>query len=118
MGHQCDRFGEVMIIVQQVTFEGAVSGKNPLSIDRGPLAKIISFRGTHLGNTWFAVYMKDIQVYCYQKSSKQKTCQILRKRVICDYRLLNCITAKKFESLNSTITKTTCIMRKSTKNHI
>ena len=29
-------------------------------IDRGPLAKIISFRGTHLGNTWFMVYLKDI----------------------------------------------------------
>ena len=29
-------------------------------LDRGPLAKIISFRGTHLGNTWFMVYLKDI----------------------------------------------------------
>ena len=29
-------------------------------IDRGPLAKIISFRGIHLGNTWFMVYLKDI----------------------------------------------------------
>ena len=26
----------------------------------GPLAKIILFRGTHLGNTWFMVYLKDI----------------------------------------------------------
>ena len=25
-------------------------------VDRGPLAKIISFRGTHLGNTRFMVY--------------------------------------------------------------
>ena len=30
------------------------------SLDRGPLAKIISFRGTHLGNTWFMLYLKDI----------------------------------------------------------
>ena len=41
-------------------------------IDRGSLAKIISFRGTHVGNTWFMVYLKDIQVYCYQKSSQAK----------------------------------------------
>ena len=27
-------------------------------IDPGPLTKIISFRGTHVGNTW--VYLKDI----------------------------------------------------------
>ena len=40
---------------------------------------------------------------------KQKTCQILRKLVICDSLLLNCITAKRFEILNSTITETTCI---------
>ena len=25
-----------------------------------PWAKIISFRSTHLGNTWFMVYLKDI----------------------------------------------------------
>ena len=42
-----------------------------------------------------------------KKVPKRKTCQILRKRVICDYLLLNCITAKIFEILNSTITKTT-----------
>ena len=46
---------------------------------------------------------------------KRKTCQILRKRVICDYLLLNCITAKTFEILNSAVTKTTGITRKSTK---
>ena len=46
---------------------------------------------------------------------KVPNCQILRKRVICDHLLLNCITAKKFEILNSTITKTTCIMIKSPK---
>ena len=39
-----------------------------------------------------------------KKVPKQKTRQILRKRVICDYLLLNCITGKKFEILNSTIT--------------
>ena len=31
-----------------------------VDIDRGPLAKIFSFRGTHVGNTWFMVYLKDI----------------------------------------------------------
>ena len=33
---------------------------NLQALDRGPLAKIISFRGTHLGNTWFMVHLKDI----------------------------------------------------------
>ena len=59
-------------------------------LDRRLLAKIISFRDTRLGNTWFMVY----------------------------YLLLNYITAKKIEILNLTITKTTCITRKSTKNYI
>ena len=38
--------------------------------------------------------------------------------LVCDHLLLNCITAKKFEILNSTITKTTCIMRNSTKKYM
>jgi hypothetical protein len=29
-------------------------------LGRGLLAKIISFRGTHVGNTWFGVYLKGI----------------------------------------------------------
>jgi hypothetical protein len=29
-------------------------------IGRGLLAKIISLRGTHVGNTWFGVYLKGI----------------------------------------------------------
>ena len=33
-----------------------------------------------------------------KKVPKQKTCQILRKRVICDYLLLNCIAAKKIRN--------------------
>ena len=64
-------------------------------LDHGPLAKIISFRGTHLGNTWFMVYLKDISLLGIlqpKKVPKQKTCQILRKRVICDYLLSKCIT--------------------------
>ena len=60
------------------------------------------FRGTHLGNTWYVVYLKDIGTLLPKNSSKQKTCQILRKQVICDDLLLNCITAKKLEILNST----------------
>ena len=52
------------------------------------------FRGTHLGNTWFMVYLKDIYslgILLPKKVPKRKTCQILRKRVIFDYLLLNCI---------------------------
>ena len=29
-------------------------------LGRGLLAKIISRRGTHVGNTWFGVYLKGI----------------------------------------------------------
>ena len=55
------------------------------------------------------LFERYIGILLPKKVPKQKTCQILRKRVICDYLLLKCITAKKFEILNSTITKTTCI---------
>ena len=40
-------------------------------IDRGPLAKIISFRSTHLGNTWFMVYLKDIYRYIATKKTSE-----------------------------------------------
>jgi hypothetical protein len=30
------------------------------ALGRGLLAKIISLRGTHVGNTWFVVYLKGI----------------------------------------------------------
>ena len=64
-------------------------------IDRGLLAKIISFRCTHLGNTWFiGLFERHIGILLPKKVPKQKTCQVLRKRVICDCLLLNCITAK------------------------
>ena len=36
------------------------------------LGNIISFCGTHLGNTWFVVYMKEIQVYATTKSFQAK----------------------------------------------
>ena len=66
----------------------------------------------------YGLFERYIGILLPKKVPKQKTCQMLRKRVICDYLLLKCITAKKFEILNSTITKTTCIMRESTKNYI
>ena len=52
---------------------------------------------------------------------KPKTCPIPRKRLICDYLVLNCITvyaAKKREIFKSTIAKMTYSMRKCTKNYI
>ena len=61
------------------------------------------------------LFERHIGILPLKKVPKRKTCQILRKQVICDYLLLNCITAKRFKILHSTITKTTCIMRKSTK---
>ena len=66
----------------------------------------------------YGLFERNIDILLPKKVPKQKTCQILRKRVICDYLPLNRITAKKFEILNPTITKTTCTMRKSTKNYI
>ena len=88
-------------------------------IDRGLLAKryFVSWHpsGEHLV---YGLFERHISILLPKKVPKQKTCQVLRKRVICDYLLLNCITAKKIELLNSTITKTTCITRKSTKNYI
>jgi hypothetical protein len=53
-----------------------------------------------------------------QKVPKQKTCQTLRKWVISDYPLLNCITAKKCEILYSITAKMTSIIGKLTKNWI
>ena len=53
-----------------------------------------------------------------KKVPKPKTCPIPRKRLICDFLVLNCITvycSKKREIFKSTITKMTCSMRKSTK---
>ena len=35
-------------------------GEEAPELGRGLLAKIISFRGTHVGNTWFGVYLKGI----------------------------------------------------------
>ena len=46
-----------------------------------------------------------------KKVPKPKTCPIPRKRLICDYLVLNCITAKKREIFKSTITKMTCTMK-------
>ena len=66
----------------------------------------------------YGLFKRHIGILLPEKVPKRKTCQILRKRGIFDYLPLNCITVKKFEILNSTITKTTCIMRKGTKNYI
>ena len=40
------------------------------NIDPGPLAKIISFRGTHVGNTWFI--SKTYRYIATKKSSQVK----------------------------------------------
>ena len=83
-------------------------------IGRGPLGQKVAkmhFRGIHLGNMVCGLFERHIGTLPPKKVPKRKTCQILRKRVICDYLRLNCITAKKFEILNSTITKTFFILR-------
>ena len=68
------------------------------------------------GEHWVCgIFERHIGVLLPKKVPKRKTCQILTKWGIFYYLLLNCIIAKKFEILNSTITKTTCIMRTSTK---
>ena len=83
-------------------------------IGRGPLGQKVAKNafswhpsGKHLV---CGLFERHIGTLPPKKVPKRKTCQILRKWMICDYLLLNCITAKKFEILNSTITKTTCIM--------
>ena len=93
-----------------------------ITIGRGPLGQKVAKNafswhpsGEHLV---CGLFERHIGTLPPKKVPKRKTCQILRKRVICDYLLLNYITAKRFEVLNSTMTKTTCIMRKSTKNYI
>ena len=53
------------------------------------LSKIVQFRCTHLGNTWFVVYLKDIWVHWDKKSSQAKNLPDKKKRVICDYLPLN-----------------------------
>ena len=99
-----------------------INALDPCTLGRGPLGQKVAKNafswhpsGEHLVCGLFERHIGTLQP---KKVPKPKTCQILRKRVICDYLLLNCITAKKFEILNSTITKTACIMRKSTKNYI
>jgi hypothetical protein len=53
------------------------------------ITKNISLRGTHVGSTWFVVYLKGrhIGTLLPKKVPKQKTCPILRKWVINDYPL-------------------------------
>ena len=51
----------------------------------------------------YGLFERHIGTLLPEKVPKQKTCQMLRKRVICYYLLLKCTTAKKFEILNSTI---------------
>ena len=48
-------------------------------------------------NLSFGLFERYIGILLPKKVPKRKTCQILRKRLICDYLLLNCITAKQFE---------------------
>ena len=102
-------------------FGSSLQQVTPNKVGRGPLGQKVAKNafswhssGDHLV---CGLFERHIGTLPPKKVPKRKTCQILRKRVICDYLLLNCITAKTFEILNSTITKTTCIMRKSTKNY-
>ena len=62
------------------------------------------------------LFVRHIGTLLPKKVPKQKTCPIPRKRVICDYLLLNYITGKKYKISCSTITKTSSIIKKSTKN--
>ena len=54
------------------------------------------------------LFVRQIGTLLPKKVPKQKTCPIPRKRVICDYLLLNYITGKKCKISCSTTAKTTC----------
>ena len=77
----------------------------PTLVGHGPLGQKVAKNvfswhpsGEHLA---YGLFERYIGILLPKKVPKRKTCQILGKRVI----LLNCITAKKFEILNSTITE-------------
>ena len=69
------------------------------TLGRGPLGKKVAKNvfswhpsGEHLV---YGLLERYIGILLPKKVPKRNTCQTLRKRVICDYLLLNCITAKK-----------------------
>ena len=93
----------------------ALLGRGPLGQKVAKNAFLWHPSGEHLV---CGLFERHIGALPPKKFPKRKTCQILGKRVICDYLLLSCVTAKNVEILNSAITKTTCIMRKSTQNYI
>jgi hypothetical protein len=47
-------------LANQILSQNIALDSFELHIGRGLLAKIISLRGTHVGNTWFGVYLKGI----------------------------------------------------------
>ena len=94
--------------IDQVTCRPWAIGENSYFISWHPSEK-------HLV---YGLFERLIAKLLPEKVSKPKTCPIPRKRLICDYRVLNCITAIKREIFKSTITKMTCTMRKNTKNYI
>ena len=73
--------------------------KGLLILGRGPLGQKVAKNafswhpsGEHLG---YGLFERYIGILLPKKVPKRKTCQILRKRVICDYFLLNCYSEKK-----------------------
>ena len=77
------------------------------------------FRATLLGNTWFVVYLKDINSYiAAKKSSQDKNFPNTEKTDDLRLSFIKLYYRKKIEILNSTITVMTCIMRNSTKSYI
>ena len=68
------------------------------NIGRGPLGQKVAknaFSWHPSGEQLvYGLFERYIGILLPKKVPKRKTCQILRKRVICDYLLLNCITGK------------------------
>jgi hypothetical protein len=79
------------------------------------LAKIISVRDTHVGNTWFGVYLKGKRYITTKKKFPSKKLPNTEKM---GYPVLNSITAKNGKFYNSITKKMTFIIGKRTKNRI
>ena len=77
-------------------------GRGPLGqkVARNPFLLQLHPSGEHL---LCGLFVRHIGTLLPKKFPKQKTCQIPRKRVICDYLLLNYITGKKCKISCSTI---------------
>ena len=107
--------GTKILIYKSTSRPTTQVGRGPLGqkVARNPFS--LHSSGEHL---LCGLFVRHIGTLSPKKVAKQKTCPIPRKRLICDYLLLNYITGKKCKISCSTITKTTSIIRKSTKNLI